>query len=171
MDGRLIGGRYRLLEARAIGGSSAVWRALDERTGRFVAVKRLHPHLAGDEHAIERLRREATVMGAVDHPNVVRVYDVGVAASGMLYVVMELAPAGSLEDARPSFGDRSFAVPILRQIADGLAALHAHGVIHRDLKSRRTMNPRGEPRGTDGVLSLPPAGSSPSRAGNRSSPH
>ena len=135
MDGRLIGGRYRLLEARAIGGSAAVWRALDERTGRLVAVKRLHPHLAGDEHAIERLRREATVMGAVEHPNVVPVRDIVVDADGPA-IVMDYIDGRSL--AEHLIEDGSLPEPaslrIATEVADGLAAAHAHGLVHRDVK-------------------------------------
>ena len=75
MDGRLLGGRYRLLEAHAMGGMASVWRAHDERTGEVVAVKRLHPHLIADEGARERFRREAAAMEAIRHPNVVAVRD------------------------------------------------------------------------------------------------
>ena len=135
MDGRLIGGRYRLLEARAIGGSAAVWRALDERTGRLVAVKRLHPHLAGDEHAIERLRREATVMGAVEHPNVVPVRDIVVDADGPA-IVMDYIDGRSLAEHLTEDGSlpEPAALRIATEVADGLAAAHAHGLVHRDVK-------------------------------------
>lgn len=135
MDGRLIGGRYRLLEARAIGGSAAVWRALDERTGRLVAVKRLHPHLAGDEHAIERLRREATVMGAVDHPNVVPVRDIVVDADGPA-IVMDYIDGRSLAEHLTADGPLAEpeALRIATEVADGLSAAHAVGLVHRDVK-------------------------------------
>ncbi|MEO6207766.1 MAG: serine/threonine-protein kinase, partial [Candidatus Limnocylindrales bacterium] len=135
MDGRLIGGRYRLLEARAIGGSASVWRAIDERTGRAVAVKRLHPHLAGDEHAIERLRREATVMGAVEHPNVVPVRDIVVDADGPA-IVMDYIDGRSLAEHLTEDGPlaESEALRIATEVADGLAAAHANGLVHRDVK-------------------------------------
>ena len=124
-----------MLEARAIGGSAAVWRALDERTGRLVAVKRLHPHLAGDEHAIERLRREATVMGAVEHPNVVPVRDIVVDADGPA-IVMDYIDGRSLAEHLTEDGPLAEpeAIRIATEIADGLAAAHAHGLVHRDVK-------------------------------------
>ena len=75
MDGRLLGGRYRLLESHAMGGMASVWRAHDERTGEVVAIKRLHPHLIADDGARERFRREALAMEAIRHPNVVAVRD------------------------------------------------------------------------------------------------
>lgn len=135
MDGRLIGGRYRLLEARAIGGSASVWRALDERTGRPVAVKRLHPHLAGDEHARERLRREATAMGAVEHPNVVPVRDVVVDADGPA-IIMDYIEGRSLAERLADDGTitEPEALRIATEVADGLAAAHGHGLVHRDVK-------------------------------------
>ncbi len=131
----MIGGRYRLLEARAIGGSAAVWRALDERTGRPVAVKRLHPHLAGDEHAIERLRREATAMGAVEHPNVVPVRDIVIDADGPA-IVMDYIDGRSLAERLTEDGTLTEpeAIHIATEVADGLAAAHAHGLVHRDVK-------------------------------------
>ena len=131
----MIGGRYRLLEARAIGGSAAVWRALDERTGRSVAVKRLHPHLASDEHAIERLRREATAMGAVEHPNVVPVRDIVIDADGPA-IVMDYIDGRSLAERLAEDGTLAEpeAIRIATEIADGLAAAHAHGLVHRDVK-------------------------------------
>ena len=82
MDGRTVGGRYRLLEQRAIGGMASVWRGVDERTGRAVAVKLLHPHLAADRGARRRLRFEAAALAAIDHPNVVGVRNVVSEASG-----------------------------------------------------------------------------------------
>ena len=135
MDGRRIGGRYRLLEQRAIGGMATVWRAVDERTGRQVAVKLLHPHLAADRGARRRLRYEAATLASIDHPNVVAVRgavsDANAPALVMDWVdgrtvAERLAAEGRLPDAE--------AAAIARDIADGLGAVHAQGIVHRDVK-------------------------------------
>src|SRR5262249_37004924 len=78
--------------------------------------------------------REAQMASTVAHPNVVGIIDVDVASSGFLYLVMELVDGEPLHHYRERFGDPGWAVPVLRQIASGLAALHAAGVVHRDLK-------------------------------------
>ena len=84
--------------------------------------------------ALARLAREAQVACSVSHPNLVTVLDVDVASSGFLYIVMELVEGPTLTQHRDRFGMSDWAVPILAQIAEGLAALHDAGVVHRDLK-------------------------------------
>ncbi len=80
-----------------------------------------------------RFAREAEIGARVHHPNLVSIVDVGVSA-GVPYLVMEKVDGGSLEARRARFGDVPWALPILGQIAEGLAALHEAGVVHRDLK-------------------------------------
>lgn len=134
MDGRLIAGRYRLLESHAVGGMASVWRAVDESTGTEVAVKRLHPHLVADPEARERFLREGAAMGTVRHPNVVHILDAVVDDEPAL--VMELVPGKSLADLLAD--DRRFdedeAAAIAADVADGLSAVHQRGIIHRDVK-------------------------------------
>src|SRR6266540_5026992 len=76
MVGELIAGRYRPLERRGVGGMAAVWRALDERTGEQVALKRIHPHLVADPTARARLQREAEALRLADHPAIARPRDI-----------------------------------------------------------------------------------------------
>ncbi|MGK2851745.1 MAG: serine/threonine-protein kinase [Candidatus Limnocylindrales bacterium] len=135
MDGRLIGGRYRLLEPRGMGGTAAVWRATDERTGRPVAVKLLHPHLAADQAARERLQREALAMGGIDHPHVVAVRDL-ILDDDRPALIMDFIEGQSLAEAIATTGavPEADALRIASEAADGLAAVHAAGLVHRDLK-------------------------------------
>ena len=135
MDGRLLGGRYRLLEAHAMGGMASVWRANDERTGQVVAIKRLHPHLIADEGARERFRREATAMEAIRHPNVVAVRD-AVVDSDEPALVMDFVAGRSIAElgADGHAFDEAEALRVAAAVADGLAAVHEGGIVHRDLK-------------------------------------
>jgi len=80
-----------------------------------------------------RFAREAEIGARIRHPNLISIVDVGV-SSGVPFLVMDLVRGGSLEAQRSKFGDVAWALPILRQIAEGLAALHDAGVVHRDLK-------------------------------------
>jgi serine/threonine protein kinase len=149
MDGRLLGGRYRLLEARAMGGMASVWRAHDERTGEVVAVKRLHPHLIADEGARERFRREASAMEAIRHPNVVGVRDAVVDADEPALVMDFIAGRSVAELAADGRAfDAAEALRVAAAVADGLATVHAAGIVHRDLKPANVLI------GDDGVVRL-----------------
>ena len=149
MDGRLLGGRYRLLEAHAMGGMASVWRAHDERTGDVVAIKRLHPHLIADEGARERFRREVAAMEAVRHPNVVAVRDAVVDADEPALVMDFVAGRSVAELAADghAFGEAE-ALRIAASVADGLAAVHERGIVHRDLKPANVLI------GDDGTVRL-----------------
>ena len=149
MDGRLLGGRYRLLEAHAMGGMASVWRANDERTGEVVAIKRLHPHLVEDEGARERFRREAAAMEAVRHPNVVAVRD-AVLDEAEPALVMDFVAGRSVAElaADGHRFDEPEALAIGAAVADGLAAVHERGIVHRDLKPANVLI------GDDGVARL-----------------
>ncbi len=149
MDGRLLGGRYRLLEAHAMGGMASVWRAHDERTGEVVAIKRLHPHLVEDEGARERFRREAAAMEAIRHPNVVAVRD-AVLDEDEPALVMDFVAGRSVAElaADGHRFDEAEALAIGAAVADGLAAVHERGIVHRDLKPANVLI------GDDGVARL-----------------
>ncbi|KIZ18987.1 serine/threonine-protein kinase, partial [Streptomyces natalensis] len=137
--GRLVAGRYRLLERVGRGGMGTVWRAEDEVLGRHVAVKKLHvpPHLQDDEiqKLYERTRREARSAARITHPNVIVVHDV-VDDEGLPCIVMEYIPSVTLSDVLKRQG----ALPagevarIGRVMAAALRAAHAAGVLHRDVK-------------------------------------
>ena len=149
MDGRLLGGRYRLLEAHAMGGMASVWRAHDERTGEVVAIKRLHPHLIADEGARERFRREAAAMEAIHHPNVVGVRD-AILDEDEPALVMEFVAGRSVAELAGD-GHRfeeAEALAVAAAVADGLATVHERGIVHRDLKPGNVLI------GDDGVARL-----------------
>ncbi|MFI1253691.1 serine/threonine-protein kinase [Streptomyces netropsis] len=137
--GRLIAGRYRLVERVGRGGMGTVWRAEDQMLGRHVAVKKLHvpPHLYDDEiqKLYERTRREARSAARITHPHVIVVYDV-VDDEGLPCIVMEYIPSVTLSDVLKRQG----ALPpeevarIGRSVAAALRAAHDAGVLHRDVK-------------------------------------
>ncbi|HEU0240719.1 MAG TPA: serine/threonine-protein kinase [Micromonosporaceae bacterium] len=147
--GTLLGGRYELLTSLGHGGFGTVWRAHDRTLGRDVAVKLITLDTARPgtrEEIAERFEREARAVAGLNHPNIVTAHDYGV-ENGTAYLVMELIGGGSLEDelaAREAAGvgplDPSRVVSIGTQVAAGLAAAHAAGLIHRDLKPANVMN-------------------------------
>lgn len=142
-SGFLAGRRYRLRERLGHGGMSVVWRATDEVLGRDVAVKVLAPQLATDPDVLRRLRDEARAAAGLRHPNVVEVYDYGESAEDgrtLPYVVMELVDGRSLHDLLSGGAlPWRLAVVIGAQVAAALAAAHAHGVVHRDVKPANVM--------------------------------
>ncbi len=138
-EGRLIAGRYRLVEKVGRGGMGTVWRSEDELLGRQVAVKQLHVsmHLTDDELTTlhERTRREARSAARITHPNVVVVHDV-VDHEGLPCIVMEYVPSTTLADLLKDGGTVSpaDAARIGRGMIAALRAAHAAGVLHRDVK-------------------------------------
>ncbi|WP_236607662.1 protein kinase domain-containing protein [Sandaracinus amylolyticus] len=128
--GEVVQGRYRVLRAIGAGGMGSVHEVERLSDGKRFALK-LTRDLGGG--ALARLAREARIAAQIDHPNVVGVVDVDVAAAGFLYLVMELVEGPSLRDARRT-GDARWSVRVLAQIARGLEALHDAGIVHRDLK-------------------------------------
>jgi hypothetical protein len=131
-EGEVIDGRYRVLEPLGAGGMGAVYKVERISDGQHLALKNLRGETTGP--AMSRFAREAEIAARIHHPNLVSVFDVDVAETGALYIVMELVDGTSLESVREKFGDPKWALPVLAQIAEGLAALHREHVIHRDLK-------------------------------------
>jgi serine/threonine protein kinase len=125
---------YEIVGPIGAGGMGEVYRAHDPRIGRDVAVKVLPAVLSGDPAALARLEREVHAIGALNHPNIVNIFDVG-SESGTSFVVMELLEGETLR-ARLQQGalPRKKALEIAQQIAQGLAAAHARAIVHRDLK-------------------------------------
>ena len=125
---------YRLVEKIGAGGMGEVWRAVDSRLGREVAVKVLPDTLASDPDAIARFEREARAVAALSHPNILALYDVG-REDGTPFVVTELLHGGTLRERLASGPmSRSETLELAIQIAQGLAAAHTRGLVHRDLK-------------------------------------
>ena len=130
-----IGGRYALERRIARGGMAEVWLATDTFLHREVAVKLLKPHLASDEDAAERFRREAKACAGITHPNIVAVYDC-LDYQGQQAVVMQYVKGKSLRDIldRQKRLGPKLTVHIGVSIAAALAEAHARGIIHRDVK-------------------------------------
>jgi eukaryotic-like serine/threonine-protein kinase len=138
LAGRSIAG-YRLLERIGEGGTAEVYRA--EHSGRGAcAFKVLRGRLRGDPTAVQRFLREAGYGSRVVHPGVVRTYDFG-EADGLHYLALEWANGESLADFLHRTGPLApaDAVPLVRQLANALAAAHQAGIIHRDLKPENIM--------------------------------
>ncbi len=112
-----------------------VWRGEDPLLARSVAVKTLDPRLAEDDDLRARFRREAVAAAAVAHPNIVATYDTG-EDDGVAYIVMELVEGATLRQAIDLHGalPPARAADIAAQVADALAAAHARGLVHRDVK-------------------------------------
>jgi hypothetical protein len=142
---RMIDGRYRVLCERGSGASGTVYEVERKADGQRFALKTLRH---ADPAALARFAREAELAASVSHPNLVPVLDVGI-AEGALFLVMPLVDEGSLEDSRARFGDAAWALPLLVQIAEGLAALHHNGIIHRDLKPANVLLAGSVPRIAD----------------------
>jgi serine/threonine protein kinase len=127
-------GPYLVEEQLGQGGMGEIYRARDTRLGRAVALKLLSPALAADEAALERFRREAQAISALNHPNVCTIHDIG-AESGRPYLVIELLEGQTLKE-RIAEGPFSLEelVPVVTGILNGLEAAHAAGLVHRDIK-------------------------------------
>lgn len=140
------------------GGMGAVYLGRQLSLDREVAVKVLASELADDPHFLERLEREARVMARLRHPNIVAVHDFQRTEDGAA-IVMEFVEGGSLREKllqHPNGLPVAEALRILRQIAAGLEAAHASGVIHRDMKPENVlMDADGTARVTDFGLALP----------------
>ena len=147
--------RYRLLEPAGSGGSAEVWRAIDERTGEEVAVKRLHPIVFADEAGRRRLQREFDAIQSLDEPHIVRVRDLHFGEREAA-LVLDFVPGESLAQrlARASADGTAMpaaaVIPIVADVAAALAAAHAAGIVHRDVTPGNILlTPDGEARLTD----------------------
>lgn len=134
--GEVIDGRYELRRVIGRGGMATVFEARHVHTGRTVALKVLLAEHAATRTVRERLLREAHVLGAVDHPAVVEVYDAGIARDGRPYVAMQMLTGRSLEGILATRGTLPVedTVHVGRQLCEALAAVHARGFVHRDVK-------------------------------------
>ncbi len=136
--GTVIDERYKVVRLLGEGGMGAVFEARDQRLDRSVAIKVLQPALLGHEEFSERFLREAKAVSKIRHRNVVELHDFGRADTGLLYSVMEFLVGQDLLHLLATQPHRrlpwSQTCPLLVQIASGLKAAHACGVIHRDIK-------------------------------------
>jgi serine/threonine-protein kinase len=133
----LLGGQFRVLEKIGTGGMGSVYKAEQPAMNRMVAIKILHPKLAGRKDLTSRFRREARAMSQLTHPNTVKVFMYGeLEDDGSLYIVMEMLEGRNLNQTvrkeGPMVPER--AIPILIQVCGALQEAHDLGIVHRDLK-------------------------------------
>lgn len=146
----LADGRYELFESIGSGGMATVYRAHDNRLGVDRAIKVLLPSYASKERVRARFEAEARTMAVLDHPNIVRVYDVG-ATTETAWIVMELVEGASLLDRIGEFGMSSEdCLNISAKVLSAITVAHAHGIVHRDIKPHNVlMSTEGTVRITD----------------------
>ncbi|HEY0715802.1 MAG TPA: serine/threonine-protein kinase [Polyangia bacterium] len=149
-------GSYRLIERLAVGGMGAVYRAINEKIGRSVAVKLLHQSLRGEVVSVSRFFTEARAVNTIRHPNVVEVYDFSGEGEDV-YMVLELLRG---QDLRTVLGSEPMGflppervVSILEQVCGALQATHLRKIVHRDLKPENVFLIR-RPNGSDLVKLL-----------------
>jgi eukaryotic-like serine/threonine-protein kinase len=138
--GTLFAGRYELLRSLGGGGMSEVYLARDRLLGREVAVKVIRPELAADERSVARFRREARAAAALSHPGIVAIHDVGVHGDAP-FIVMERVEGRTLTEVLREEGRLSpdRVAEIGAEVARALAAAHAAGIVHRDVKPGNVM--------------------------------
>ena len=132
-------GPYEVVGPIGVGGMGEVYRARDTRLGREVAIKVLPTERLSDPHRRARLVQEARAASALNHPNIVTIYEIE-STEGVDFIVMELVPGKTLDALIPRHGMRlGEALRIAISLADALAAAHAAGIVHRDLKPANVM--------------------------------
>jgi eukaryotic-like serine/threonine-protein kinase len=130
---------YRIVEKIGVGGQGEVYKAVDKKLGRTVVIKVLPPDLTVKEANLKRFEREARLASSLDHPNICTIYDLG-EQGNVHYIAMQYIEGRNvrqLVNGRPL--ELKSALLIAIQVADALAAAHARGIIHRDIKSSNVM--------------------------------
>ena len=137
--GDVLDGRYAIVEVVGVGGMGVVYKAVDKRHGKPVAIKLLHPRVTNDS-GVARFRREFALAQQVSHPNVCRLNDLG-EVNGLLYISMEYVEGQRLDHLIASIGHLSpkQTASLGKQLCAGLAAIHNQAIVHRDLKPSNIM--------------------------------
>lgn len=138
--GRHIG-RYRILEQLGQGGMSVVYKGLDTTLDREVAVKVLHPHLAGRSESRRRLEREAKAVARLHHPNILEVFDYSGEAAADAFLVTEYIRGQTLRQfiTEEALQPPEVAAMVVHELASALSHAHEAGILHRDLKPENVM--------------------------------
>src|SRR6476646_10032676 len=132
-------GPYEVENRIGAGGMGEVYKAIDARLSRTVAIKLLPPGKVADAEVRQRFAQEARAASALNHANIITIYDIG-NENGLDYIVMEYVSGKTLDTLIPSSGLRlSVALNYAVQIASALTAAHSAGIIHRDLKPGNVM--------------------------------
>src|ERR671913_608810 len=132
-------GSYKILEKLGVGGQGTVYKATDAKLGRTVVVKVLPPELTAKEANLKRFEREARLASSLDHPNICTIFDLG-EVGNVHYIAMQYVEGRNvrqLVNGRPLALKSALSIAV--QVADALAAAHAKGVIHRDIKAGNVM--------------------------------
>jgi serine/threonine-protein kinase len=139
--------KYEVLEEIGHGGMATVFRALDKRLGREVAVKVIHPHLRDSREVVLRFNTEAKAVAKLRHPNIVEVYDVSSPEDAEQYLVVELVRGTTLRKLLAEHGalPPEVAAALAIQLLDALAHANAAGVVHRDIKPENVLIQHSEP--------------------------
>src|SRR6266403_1867113 len=138
MIGQLLG-NYKITQKIGAGGQGTVYKAIDQKLGRTVVVKVLPPELTVKEANLKRFEREARLASSLDHPNICTIFDMD-DAGGLHFITMQYVEGRNvrqLVNGRPL--ELESALRIAVQVTDALAAAHARGIIHRDIKSGNIM--------------------------------
>ncbi|MBV9243117.1 MAG: serine/threonine protein kinase, partial [Acidobacteria bacterium] len=135
-------GRYQIISSLGFGGMGEVYLAADDKLARKVAIKILSEKIGDDDDRLHRFRREAIAASALNHPNILTVYDVG-EVDGSHYIASEFVDGHTirhlLSGRRKNIRD---ILSILTQVADALTCAHAAGIVHRDIKPENIMERR-----------------------------
>jgi Protein kinase domain len=131
-------GPYEIQSRLGAGGMGEVYRAHDARLGRDLAIKILPPEMIADPDRLARFEKEARLTSALNHPNIVTIFDIG-RAGGIPYIAMELVQGSTLREFLPSGLPMRRVLDVSAQIAEGLARAHESGIVHRDLKPANVM--------------------------------
>jgi eukaryotic-like serine/threonine-protein kinase len=143
--GVILDGKYRLDSLLAEGGMGSVYKATHVMLGKTVAIKLIKAGIVTSPEIVRRFQREARAATALNHPNIVSVYDLGQTADGTLYIAMEFIEGTSLKSViKAGHGIPALrTVAILRQVASALSVAHRASIIHRDLKPQNIMLTKG----------------------------
>src|SRR5262249_50267140 len=138
--GTMMAGRYQIVDLLGVGGMGAVYKAFDRQLTRLVALKTILPEMAGTPTALKQFTQEVLLAQSIFHKHVVRIFDLG-EDGGTKSITMDFMVGANLKRWSPRKGKwpPAEAAGIIRQLCQGLAAAHAAGVVHRDLKPQNIM--------------------------------